>query len=272
MARFSFDSNRLNYNTSQSGREFQLRLIQRAQTIFTTLLNLLPNNYISAVAGPSYTLELKAVAVELARIELSLEDVDRDRAFATTRSDFLYSIIGYLLLPNGNIPPMEFSDTQFQDFLLKLLAIYFQGSVPKSISDVANLFIQGDVVVTENFLLVRQGASGYDISDEFGFGLDIISAPGGGFPPNAMAVDATTRLLLDLVRPAHTLYTLRYIFQDAYTPNGPAVDQVLDTMAWALKNYYYDDIRTYWSGLRDRDRLGRKTNQMVVAENHSDDF
>ena len=44
------------------------------------ILNLLPSNYISAIQGPNYTIELKAVAVELAKIELALEDVDLDRA------------------------------------------------------------------------------------------------------------------------------------------------------------------------------------------------
>ena len=80
MARFTPDTNRLNYTVSQTGREYQLRLLQRAQAIFSSLLNLLPSNYISAIEGPNYTVELKAVAVELAKIELALEDVDRDRA------------------------------------------------------------------------------------------------------------------------------------------------------------------------------------------------
>lgn len=271
MARFTYDPNRLNYTVSQTGREYQLRLLQRAQAIFSTLLNLLPNNYVSAVQGPNYTVELKAVAVELAKLELSLEDVNRDRDFATTRGDFLYSIVGYLLLTNGRLPPMEFSDKEFQNFLLALVAIYFQGSVPKSIRDVAALFLSGDVVVTENFLLVRAGASGLDISDQFGFGIDIIAPPGGGFPPNAMAIDAMIRLLLDIIRPAHTLFRIRYIFQDKYVPNDTA-QTVLDAMSWSMRNYYYDDFRTYWSGIRDRDRLGRKVNLTVTSEDHSEDF
>src|SRR5271166_7061315 len=100
MARFKFDNVRLNYTIQQSGKEFNLRLLQRSQTLFTTLLNLLPSSYISAIQGPNYTIALKAVAVELARIELALEDVNFDFNFAVpnqaqTRSDFLYSIVGY---------------------------------------------------------------------------------------------------------------------------------------------------------------------------------
>ena len=271
MARFQRDPNRINYTLSQSGREYNLRLLQRAQAIFSGLLNLLPSNYISAVQGPSYTNELKAVAVELARIELSLEDVDWDRSITTTRSDFLYSIIGYMLFVNGRLPAVEFNDEEFRQFMLGLISIYFQGSIPKSIRDVTSMLLSGDVRVTENYLLIRQGASGLDISDQFGFGVDVVIPVGGGFPSNLFAVDSTLRMLVDIIRPAHTLFRLRYIFQDHYVPPGPG-GKIIDAMRWKMANYYYDDFRSYWIGIKDRDRLGRKINQQVIAEDHSKDF
>jgi hypothetical protein len=271
LARFVTDPNRLNFTVEQEGKEYNLRLLQRAQAIFSTLLNLLASNYVSAVQGPNYTIALKAVAVELARIELALEDVDRDRDFSATRSDFLYSIIGYLLLLNGRLPPLEFSDTEFRSFLLNLIRIYFQGSIPQSMADVVALFIQGDITVTEDFLLVRKGASGFDISDEFTFQIDVVAPPGGGFPPDVFANDSSTRLILDITRPAHTLFKIRYIFQDHYIPNAP-FDRILDAMRWTLGAYYYEDFRSYWAGIRNRDRLGRKSNQAVSGEDHSGDF
>ena len=103
MPRFMFDPNRVNYNIQRKGKEYNLRVLQRAQSIFSTLLDLLPSNWISGVEGPSYTLELKAIAVELAKIELALEDVNRDISFETTRSEFLYSIVGYLVFINGRM-------------------------------------------------------------------------------------------------------------------------------------------------------------------------
>jgi hypothetical protein len=272
VARFLFDPNRVNYTVQQQGREYQLRLAQRSQAIFTALLNLLPSNWVSSVEGPSYTQELKAVAVELAKIELALEDVSWDYNFGalepdqSVRSDFLWSIVGYLVLTNNRLPPLVFDDQDFKNFLISLIQIYFQGSVPKSIDDVAGLLIQGDVVVTEDFLLVREGASGLDISDEFTFNIDVFAPPGGGFPPNAMPVDQTVRLLLNIVRPAHTLYMIRYIFQDQFV--GP----ILDAVRESLSSYYYDDFRSYWPGIKNRDRLGKKTNQAVAGEQHGNDF
>src|SRR5579864_9008259 len=149
MARFQFDPARLNYTIQENGKEFNLRLLQRAQAIFTTLLNLLPSSYVSAVQGPNYTIALKAVAVEIARMELALEDVRSDYNFALTtqaqtRSDFLYSVIGYLALVNGQIPPLQWDDETFRKFLINLIRIYFQGSIPESMKDVVDLFFSGN--------------------------------------------------------------------------------------------------------------------------------
>jgi hypothetical protein len=271
MARFVFGSDRLNSTLTQDGKEYRLRLMQRAQTIFSTLLNLLPSNYVSAVQGPNYTQALKACAVELARLELALEDVDRDRDFEHTRSDFLWSIVGYMVLVNSKLPDLGFSDEEFRSFFLNLIRIYFQGSIPNSMDDVVGLFFSGDVKVTEDFLLVRKGASGTDISDEFVFSIDVIAPPGGGFPPNVFEADSAIRQLLDLVRPAHTLFRIRYVFGDSYISNDH-IGKILDAMRWRLSVYHYEDFRSYWQGIRDRDRLGRKVNRYVTAEDHSDDF
>jgi hypothetical protein len=272
MARFVFGPSRLNSTVTQKGKEYNLRLMQRAQTVFTNLLNLLPSNYISAVQGPNYTQALKAVAVEIARLELALEDVDRDRDFSTTRSDFLWSIVGYLALVNGRLPDLGFSDEEFRNFFLNLIRIYFQGSVPDSMRDVVDLFIDGNIEVTEAFLLLRQGASGLDISDEFVFSIDYIVPPGGGFPPDIFEADSSIRQILDLVRPAHTLFRIRYIFSDEYIPGGEGINEIIDAMRWKMSVYYYADFRSYWQGIRDRDRLGKKKNKCVVAEDHSNDF
>jgi len=271
MARFVFDPTRLNSTTSQTGKEYQLRLIQRAQTIFSTLLNLLPSNYTSAVQGSNYSQALKAVSVELARIELALEDIDRDRQFSTTRSDFLYSIVGYLVLVNSKLPDLGWNDEEFRNFFLNLIAIYFQGSTPASMRDVINLFMSGNIQVTEDFLLVRRGASGLDISDEFVFQIDYLAPSGGGFPVDVFNADSAIRQVLDLVRPAHTLFNVRYIFTDHYLPND-TIGRILDAMRWHMGIYYYDDFRSYWQGIRDRDRLGKKVNRYVSGENHSNDF
>lgn len=270
--RFSRDPDRVNFSLTQRGKEYNLRVAQRAQAVFTTLLNLLGSNYISTIQGPNYTIEVKAVAVELAKLELALEDVGFDGSFETTRSDFLYSIIGYLVFLNGRLPQTTFDDVEFKQFLLNVINIYFQGSLPGSMRDGVALFISDGVTITENFLLVRAGASGLDISDQFSFSIDIETLGGSGFPTDAFTHDSNIRLILDIIRPAHTLFRIRYIFRDEYNPNPDAGGKVLDAMRWKMSNYYYDDFRKFNEGIKDRDRLGVKVNQAVTGEPHSDDF
>lgn len=269
MARFVVDKSRVNFSIVPKGKEYNLRVLQRANTIFSTLLNLLPSNYMSAVQGPNYTIELKAVAVELAKIELTLEDIDLDRDFNRTRAEFLYSTIGYLVFLNGRIPSLGFDDEEFRQFILNLIRIYFQGSVPAAIRDAAGLFLAEDFTVFENFLLTRAGASGLDISDQFGFQVTVEST--GAFPSEIFEIESSIRTILDIVRPAHTLFSIRYLFQDSYDPNTPS-GQVIDAMRWRLASYYYEDFRSYWGGVQNVDRLGVKQNQAVTNENHSEDF
>jgi hypothetical protein len=232
-------------------------------------MHLLPSNWVSGVQGPNYSNELKAVAVELARLELSLEDIDRDHGFSQTRTDFLYSIVGYMVFLNGQLPNLEYNDEEFRKFFLNLIRIYFQGSIPASMEDAVALFLTGTVKVTENFLLVRKGASGLNISDQFGFQVDAFCA--GAFPPDLFAIDNALRMVLDIIRPAHTLFRIRFIFEDKYSPNDP-LGRILDAMRWQMRDYHYDDFRAYWAGIRDRDRLGRKVNRRVTGERHDEDF
>lgn len=273
MPRFVRDPSRVNYTLEQSGKEYATRLVQRAQATLSTLLNLLPSNYVSTVQGPNYTNELKAVAVEIAKIELALEDIESDSGYTNTRSDFLYSIIGYLVFLNGRLPQTKFDDLEFKRFLLSVIKIYFQGSIPSSIQEGVSLFTSDEVKVTENFKLIRAGASGYDISDQFGFQIDLI----GASPGDLFAIDANIRLVLDIIRPAHTLFRIRYIFDDTYEPNPNPENpddagKIIDRYRWRMANYYYEDFRVYPAGIRDRDRLGVKVNQAVTNEDHSNDF
>jgi hypothetical protein len=87
---------------------------------------------------------------------------------------------------------------------------------------------------------------------------------------DVFGTDANIRLILNIIRPAHTLFRIRYIFHDKYNPNGGL--GILDALRWKMATYYYDDFRRNFGGLRDRDRLGIKTNKTVTDEDHSKDF
>lgn len=268
MARFEIDPDRVNFTVQAKGKEYNLRLLQRSKAIFAQFLRLLPSNYVSSVEGPTYTIELKAVAVELARIELAIEDVNTDIDLSKTRSEFVWAVLGRMLFLDDNIPALEHNDVAFREFLVSLLRIYLKGSIPEAIREAVDLLMPNSFEVLENFLLTRAGASGFDISDQFGFQV-VIDVTGESIP-DLFDIQSSLRIILDVIRPAHTLFTLRYRFHDTYEPNDEG--EILDAMRWALADYYYDDVRKYWGGIRDRDRLGQRRNRSVTDEDHSADF
>jgi hypothetical protein len=222
----------------EDGKSYQQNLQARSQAILNALINLLPSNYESTVIGPEYTVYMKAMATELSRLTFILDQMADSVSFADVRSEFLWETIGYLVFLNQNVPNLEFDDESFRKFLLKIIDIYFKGSTPAAIAEGIALFTDDDFVIRENFQ-----ENIFDISDQFGFFVDLeLEAQ---FPPNLFELDANIRLLLEIIRPAHTLYRLRNIFTDGID----ITDQVKDAFQWDLYNYYYDDIRKYCDGM-----------------------
>ena len=204
------------------------------------------------------------MSVELARLRLALGDVQSDISFENTRTEFIYQILTSVLFPD-DAPETNFGDVDFRAFLLKVLAIYFKGSVPTSIKEAVELFTDGKVTVYENFELAKNPATGLDISDQFGFQVDIKILPGMSL--DTFLADKNIRLLLNIIRPAHTLFRIRYILEDKYDSG-----LLNDSMKWALSIYHYDDFKRYFEGVYHVDALGVRRPIFVSLENHTTCF
>ncbi len=281
---------RVNQNVFESGEEWNNRLLTETTREFTIYLSLLSSYWTSTIQGPNYTLEIQAMSKALSQIRLALSDIQNDYYFSATRGEFLYQTLTAILFPTiGSIqalgaPTIDQSDIEFRTFLQQIVAIYFKGSVLESIQKAVELVTGGTVTVTENFVEARTPGSGYDISDEFGFAIDVIlPSPSVTGPAliDPFLSDFNINLLLRIIRPAHTLYQLKYILQDAYIgqqqpigSNGvsPQPNQVVDTFTFALSNYGYEDVRKFTSGVARIDPLGSKVAQSVVGEDHTGDF
>lgn len=271
---------RVNSNAYESGEEYNNRLLAESTREFTILLSLLSSYFTSTIDGPNYARELKAMAISLARIRLSLSDVLNDTYFSATRGEYLYQVVTSLLFPQAaGAPTIDQSDIEFRTFLQQIVAIYFKGSVPPSLQTAVQLVTGGTVILRENYLLAREPGSGYDISDEFGFSVDIILSSPSSI--DVFLADKNIRLLLQIIRPAHTIYTLKYILLDNYIgqqqppgPNGvsPQPDKVTDSFEFDLSNYGYEDFRRFVQGVAGLDKLGFKQSHSVVGEDHSNQF
>jgi hypothetical protein len=257
---------RVNFSAIEAGEEYLNRLDEEAVRNFQIFLQLLSSYWQSTIDGPNYTREIKAMSIELARLSLALGDVQSDIAFDQTRTEFIYQILTSVLFPDG-APETGLGDRDFRDFLLKILKIYFKGSIPSSIKEAVELFTDGQVTVYENSELAKNPATGLDVSDQFGFQVDIKIL--AGMSLDTFLADKNIRLLLNIIRPAHTLFNIRYIIEDKYNPNG---ELLVDQMKWALSSYNYDDFRRYFEGVFHVDTLGVRRPIFVNREIHTSSF
>jgi len=271
---------RYNLNGYESGEEYLSRLSQESEVNFKLLLSLLSSYFQASIDGPNYARQLKAMAIELSRIRLMLEDVHQDTDFATTRTEFLYQTVTSVLFPKKEgAPDLRKGDADFRSFLREIVKIYFAGSVPDSIKKAVELVCGGQVIVRENFEQARKPGSGYDISDQFGFTVDVILASPGQV--DVFLAERNIRILLAIIRPAHTLYTLKFILLDEYFGPGPdpqnprsnvQTNKVQDSHRMDLQSYGYEDFRRFVEGVRETDVLGSKAFVQVTDESHDGDF
>lgn len=268
---------RVSFADYEDGEQYRVRLTEEANRIFQVFLSLLSSYWQSTIDGPAYAREIKAISIELARIRLSLEDVRTDVSYASTRTDFIYQVMTSVMFPpNTEVPNPGLADEDFRTFLNDLLGIYYQGSVPDSMVQATELLTSGQVKLTEAFLEARKPGSGFDISDQFGFLVDVVLDTGESI--DVLLTDKNVRILLDIIRPAHTLLRLKYVLQDDYTGNqdpdpiNQQPNKVLDSFSWILTNYGYEDFRKFVLGMKGLDYLGFKGSKAVVLEDHSMDF
>lgn len=272
---------RFNLNAFESGEEYLARLDQESGVNFKILLSLLSSYFQSSVDGPNYARELKAAAIELSRIRLSLEEIKQDTDFATTRTEFLYQTVTSVLFPKKDgAPDLRRGDVEFRAFLREIVKIYFAGSIPDSIKKAVELLTDGaEVHVRANYEEARRPGSGFDISDQFGFSVDVILANPGQI--DVFLAERNIRILLAIIRPAHTLYTLKFILEDFYLGPGPKPlnppsnvqsNKVKESFTFHLQQYGYEDFRRFVEGVRGIDALGSKTFVAVKDEPHDGDF
>ncbi len=270
---------RASLNAYEAGEEYLANLAKESDVNFRILLALLSSYWQSGIDGPNYARELKAVALELSRVRLLLEEVRQDADFSTTRTEFLYQVVTSVLFPQGRVPDLGKTDVDFQAFLAEIVKIYFAGSVPESIKKAVDLVIGAKSVVRENFEEARRPGSGFDISDQFGFTVDVaLDSPG---QVDLFLADRNVRILLSIIRPSHTLYRLKYILNDLWLGPGPSpadppsdvqTHKAVDKAIGSISNYGYEDFRRFVEGVKGVDVLGGKAPIEVVDEDHSHEF
>lgn len=263
---------RINFNDYEDGEEYLNRLRDETERNFKILLGMLSSYWQTTADGPNYAREIKAMAIAMSKVRLSLDDVKSDVSYKKTRTEFIYQVLTSMMFPAEAADP-GYADTEFSKFLQDLLLVYFSGSIPDSIQKAVELVTYGmKVVVSEGFKAARIPNSGFDISDEFGFNIDVLLPSPGSI--DTFLAEKNVRILMNIIRPAHTLYQIRFVLADEYIGNKTniEVNKVLDQPYLDLSNYGYEDFRKFIGGVEGIDPKGVKVSIHVHNEDHSADW
>lgn len=245
----------------RDGKDYRTRLVALTRQIEADLRNVMASNYLSTIGGPNYTIALRAYALEFARIRLTLEDLRQDgfydtEAYCSPRADIIYQKVSSLMGVDKDLQLTIFSSQEFCQFTLALVQIFFGGSTPANIVRGIELFVGevGVVTLFENFIDAKDPNSTFDISDQFGFRIDFELTE--NISSNFSDIGIKLDFLLKLIKPAHTLFLLRFIFSEIVDTIRDADDTF---QVENICDHAYDDARKYCAGVEGRDRLGVNT-------------
>ena len=257
-----------------TGQDSITKVQTKTNEIMAQFLAVLPSNYVSQVNGPFYTLQFQAIAEHIARFQCTAQEVFKDSDYNFTRTEFLWQIIGALVFPNlpgkdGDLPVVD-GDVDYRTFLHRMVLLLLQGSTPAAVAEGAGLLTESTIILIERFLGAREPGSAWTIADQFTMEIFVETDGGTEFPAeNPFVLEENVRLILEALKPAHTLYVYRHLFRDAFggilLPDGsyglfddggitgglnrPPGSQDPGVW-WELFSYYYDDFRKYCLGAK----------------------
>jgi hypothetical protein len=142
-----------------------------------------------------------------------------------------------------------------------MVILLLQGATPDTVAEGAGLLTEAEVSILERFLYSQQRDpnSAWDLDDQFTFDLFVEEGGGTEFPqPDPFTLQENVRLILEALKPAHTLYYYQHLFQDAFGPIfrddlgfGDAGQGTETGHIWEMSAYYYEDFRKYCLGYRN---------------------
>jgi len=242
-------------NTFGEGKEFALLQRECALVIREFMqFDLLPSTYQADDASPNYAILIRGIAEEAARLKLLGAMVRDDLYFCDTRGEFINQTIGSYITGAQRFRSLGFPDTEYREFLKAILGGFFGGATKTSIEAVLSIF-PGDLTdpndptvripigLVEILLEAVKAGLDPDIATQWFFGIDV-SDPDLIDDVNQFLRDL--KLIIDLVKPAHTLPLNNFIFKEG-GPNTNDPDGIFSGTTDAFREdiffYEYDDMR-----------------------------
>lgn len=231
-----------------SGQEYIDAVRSLTNKIMDSFYNVLPSNYVSQVNGPFYTMQFQAVAEQLAKTQISAQEVLGDADFDFTRPEFLFQILGYLVFPDRGgkeIPEID-GTTTYRSFLKGMVALLLAGATPLTVEEGIGLLTDDLLDIIEKGISQRDvPGSAYDLSNQFEFEVNISAGGGTEFPTDPITLQKNLAMVIQALIPAEGLYQYRHVFTEVFE------QMFTDTLTWNLQDHHYDDFRKFCVGAKE---------------------
>lgn len=211
-------------------KDFRYQLLSEATRILGFLLSRLDSTYQATIPSTMYSSFLRSLSEEFSKFRVASDTVKSNLYFTETQPEFLSQIVSYLLFKglDNALVSSSFSDITFRQFLLNLIKAYFGGSTASNLENAAGLFTNADINIVELFLEARKTGSKYNVSDTFGYILDVsfdsiqllsglFSQELSGIPvveTNINSIIDNIIFLISSLEPAHVLVDKRFQLGD----------------------------------------------------------
>ena len=239
-------------NPATEGQDFLDKRQELVNEIMASFRAVLPSNYVAVTNGPWYSLQFQAMAEQLADIQLSSTEILKDSQWDFTRTDFLWQMLGTYVFPgatdSSGIPQID-GDIDYREFLQEMVLMLLMGATKASLEGgLEALDSELIATVVERYLETppRDPNGAYTIADQFAIDI-FIETVSGGFPDDPFLTQENAALVIEALKPAHVLYTLTYLFRDAF---AEIADDGGDWLSLELDTYYYDDMRKWCLGAK----------------------
>jgi hypothetical protein len=247
-----------------SGQQGVRKLRDIVDAILRTLQDVLPSNYVAEVPGPYYVLQYQAIAEQLAKIQLELEDVGLESDVDFARPEFLWQMIGTLVFPDTSkaprgIPEVD-GDLTYREFLRRMIILLLQGATQATQQEGCSLLTDAVVEVLSKVDFSHRAISAWGFGEQHEFEINLLFKTvytdpttgeliegelGTGFPIEPFTLLRNNLRILRALKPAKALFEYRHLFKDTFG------ELFVAEPFFELDPWYYEDFRKFCCGMKE---------------------
>ena len=246
------------------GQQGSRKLRDITNSILRAFQQVLPSNYVAEIPGPYYVLQYQGLAEQLAKIQLSLEDVGLESDVDFARPEFLWQMIGTLGFPNTSKTPQGIpevsGDLTYREFLRRMILLLLQGATKEVVEEGLELLTEAVIQVLAKVDFANDPNTAWGFGEQHEFEVNVLCVTvftdpdtgelitgslGTGFPKNPFQVLRNNLRILRALKPAKALYEYRHLFLETFGDLFTA-EPMIDLDSW-----YYEDFRKFCCGMKE---------------------